>query len=588
MSDAPQGWRRLRSGLAKLYRRDRPGSPENDLRRLLDTLQESELRYRLLAENATDMIVRLSLDGVRTYVSPASTNVVGYAPEQLVGISTFRFVHPDDDALVRERMRKVREGEGDQRGPNRVIRADGSITWVEANLRLVRDPATGKPVEIVGVTRDITERQRSEARIQSLAHTDQLTALPNRRTFLQALQQHLESGRSCGLLFIDLDHFKPVNDLHGHSVGDEVLAEAASRLRRHAPDGAMLARLGGDEFGALLDGGENAETVAATLLRALDLPIVVGDVVAEIGASIGVAISSRDGCNAEALLRAADMAMYDAKRTGKGQVRSFRPALEDEQKERALLTARLRDAVAREEIVPFYQPLRELRGGRLVGLEVLARWQHPQRGTLPPSEFITQAEESGVVTPMFRSLLCQVCRDAVHWPTDLRFAFNLSPQQLQDPTMAQEILLLAQEGGMDPRRLEIEVTETGIVRDVGTARRNLAELKAAGVTLALDDFGTGYASIAMLKALRVDRLKIDRSFIASMRSTPEDTRYVAAIIALATTLGLGTTAEGLEDEAAIHAVGQMGADLGQGYAYGRPSPAVTVVDWLSPHLLLAS
>lgn len=542
------------------------------------TLVGDEALFRLLAENATDMLVRLDLDGVRTYVSPACRAILGYAPEQLTGVSSFAFVHPDDLGIVRERMRAVIAGEGDRRGLNRVIRADGSTAWIEASLRLVRDPETGAARELVSVVRDVTEQKLNEARIEQLAATDYLTGLPNRRAFLAGVETLLGRHSRCALLFIDLDNFKPINDIHGHGVGDAVLVEVASRLQQEVPVGAMVARLGGDEFAVMLPDARQAEAVAQQILNVLSAPVVAEEVVAEIGASIGISRSPEQGLDSGSLLRTADIAMYHAKRAGAGRALSFVEEMEEELREKAVFKIRLRTAIDGGEIVPFYQPLVDLRSRRLVGMEVLARWRHPERGILPPSDFIAHAEHGGLISPLFDGLLRQACRDALQWPEGLKIAVNMSPLQLQDASLSASVLDVLAETGFSPLRLELEVTESGIVRDLGTAKKVLAMLRTAGIRVALDDFGTGYASLRMVKELAVDRLKIDRSFVAALASAPESGRYVSAIIGLARALGLATTAEGIEDGVTAKLIGAMGCDLGQGYFFGRPRPAEALTE----------
>jgi diguanylate cyclase (GGDEF)-like protein/PAS domain S-box-containing protein len=544
---------------------------------------DSESLYRLLADNATDMIVLLDLDGTRTYASPACRAILGYEPEQLVGISTFSFVYPDDLGAVQERMRRVIEGHADQRGRNRVVRSDGKIAWVEANLRLVRDPATGAPREIVSIVRDVTEQVENEARIEQIAGTDYLTQLPNRRAFLTALEALLGRQAPCALLYVDLDDFKPINDTHGHLAGDAVLMEVAARLRREAPEEALVSRLGGDEFAILIPDATLASPaeVAEQVLAALAVPIQTSCVVAEISASIGISLSPQHGTDTESLLRATDMAMYNAKRLGAARSLVFSEGMEEERREAAIHHLRLRQAITAGEIIPFYQPLVDLRSRRLIGLEVLARWRHPERGILPPSEFISATERAGLIGPMFEALLRQASRDAAGWPDGLKIAVNMSPLQLQDATLSGTVLEILAQAGLSPLRLELEVTETGIVHDLGTAKRVLAMLRTAGIRVALDDFGTGYASLRMVKELAVDRLKIDRSFVMALASAPESGRYVSAIIGLARALGLGTTAEGIEDAATMRRIAAMGCDLGQGYYFGRPRAAEDLGAWLA-------
>lgn len=544
------------------------------------TTQEAASLFQLLAENATDMLVRIDLSFTRTYVSPACRSLLGYEPEQMTGSSALNYVHPEDVPVVLDRLRAVAAGEGDRRGVNRVIRADGQVGWVESSIRMVRDSTDGTPREMVAVVRDVTEQRQNAARIEQLAATDYLTGLPNRRAFLAGVEAMLERNSRCALLFIDLDNFKPVNDLHGHSVGDAVLVEVAHRLQQDVPGGAIVSRLGGDEFAVLLPDGRMAEVVAQQILDVLAPPIMAGDIVAEIGASIGISRCPDQGHDCGSLLRTADIAMYHAKRAGAGRYLFFAEEMEEELREKAVFKIRLRTAIEAGEIVPFYQPLVDLRSRRLVGMEVLARWRHPERGILRPAEFIAHAEHGSLIGPLFTGLLRQACRDALSWPEGLKIAVNLAPRQLQDACLSNDVLNVLAETGFSPLRLELEVTESGIVQDLGTAKKVLAMLRAAGIRTALDDFGTGYASLRMVKELAVDRLKIDRSFVAALASAPESGRYVSAIIGLARALGLATTAEGIEDAATAKRIGAMGCDLGQGYYFGRPRPADALGDWM--------
>lgn len=430
------------------------------------------------------------------------------------------------------------------------------------------------------VLRNVTERRKAEERLRHLAAVDVLTGLPNRRVFAEAIASAIGGG--CAVLFIDLDRFKPVNDIHGHAVGDRLLIEVTSRLQADLPYGAVLARLGGDEFGLLLQhcrSDAEAACHADALLAALARPIEIGSIQVEIGASVGVSRAPRDGDTADALLRTADIAMYRAKRSGGGWV-FFKDRMESELKDQVELKAQLRDAIQCGDVLPYYQPLVNLGSGEIVGFEVLARWRHREKGLLPPSRFIAPAEEAGLIPFMFTTILRQACLDACRWPGALKIAVNISPTQLQDRSLSQQILEVLAATGLPASRLEIEVTESGLVHDMETAKRGLATLRSAGIRTALDDFGTGYSGMLMLKELKVDRLKIDRSFVQAVATDPESGRYVSAIIGLADALGLQTLAEGIEDESTMQRVADMGCALGQGYLFGHPRPADELHDWL--------
>jgi diguanylate cyclase (GGDEF)-like protein len=456
----------------------------------------------------------------------------------------------------------------------------GGYRWMETTYRRLPDGRT------VGVVRDTqrrkeTEEQLEEAlrRVERLAMHDPLTNLPNRRCFLDALQRRLAGPSDCAVLLIDLDRFKAVNDVHGHVVGDQVLQEVARRLRAVVGKGSVIARLGGDEFAALLEGEDMARLaggVADAIVRSLCVPMAIGRAVLELGASVGIALGPRDGADTGSLLRRADAAMYHAKRSGQTSHHFFEPGLDTEVLERAELQMELRHAIAAGEIVPYYHPLFDLREGRMVGLEALARWEHPERGTLPPSIFIPLVEKMGLCDALFRVILTRVCRDAAAWPTDLHISVNLSPQQLVDADLPRRIRALISQFRFDPRRLVLEVTESLPVNDSRAARQVLADIRACGIAIALDDFGTGHSSLSLLQELKFDKLKIDRSFVTPLVSDSCNHRYLKAIIGLGQSLDLEITAEGIETAETMRSLRDLGCAVGQGYLYGKPAPASAV------------
>ncbi len=548
-------------------------------------LHASEARYRMLAENASDMIVELDLTGRRTYVSPASIRVLGYTPQQLTGISTFNFVHVEDVEMVRDRLASVVAAGGEVRGINRCYHMDGRIVWIETSLRLVHDTLTGKPVKIVSVVRDITARKLDEMRIHHMAVSDALTGLGNRHLFIDSLDRALagmnDTGGCCAVLFIDLDKFKPINDLHGHSEGDKILVRVARRLREIAPPGAIAARIGGDEFAMLLaNRGPSdpcidrlADQVAARIIEGLAHPFAIGDTLAEIGASVGIACGPEDSASAEPLLRMADIAMYEAKRAGGGRFCRFRPEMEQHLLWESASKARMRQAIINGEFVPYYQQLIALDQMRLCGFEVLARWQRPDGELVMPDRFIPIAEEMGLIGLLFESLLHQACRDAVAWPADLRLAINVSPLQLQDVSLADRIAAILADHGFRPDRLEVEITENALVKDLPTAKHVVGALQRIGVQVALDDFGTGYSSVYHLKELNFNRIKIDKSFACSAASDQDGQRYLGIIVGLGKSLDLEVTAEGIEEADTLRHMVTLGCDYGQGYLFSRPLPA---------------
>lgn len=426
-----------------------------------------------------------------------------------------------------------------------------------------------------------TEEAQKQA--EALARHDALTGLPNRRLFSEELNRAIahahEEGSVYLVLLLDLDRFKPVNDSHGHPAGDAVLCEIAARLNRVVEGSRNVARLGGDEFAAVIeldcdpsDIMPSAITIANRIVQAFSQPIAVNDTQVEIGVSVGAAYCPSDGENAEDLLRAADIAMYRAKHDGRGVVRFFERSMDLELTERARLEADLRQAVRNDEIEPHYQPIVSIPDNRLLGYEILARWRHRSKGLLAPAAFIPLAEETGLIRELTFQILRRACRDAKGWPDDLVLSVNLSPLQLQDELLPTQIMAILSEMDFPPRRLEIEITETALVADIDTARSILRTLQSLGIRISLDDFGTGYSSLYHLRELKLDKIKIDKSFVMSM-GDPESRKIVHAILGLSRSLGLPTVAEGIEDAALLDLITRCGCELGQGYYFGKPMPA---------------
>ncbi|KQP51759.1 diguanylate cyclase [Methylobacterium sp. Leaf399] len=419
-------------------------------------------------------------------------------------------------------------------------------------------------------------RDGAQAQAESVARHDVLTGLANRRLFKETLDARLASAEgipSIAVIQIDLDRFKPVNDVHGHAAGDAVLCAVADRLRGLLPPGNTAARLGGDEFALLFDYGADTESVsrlAQQIITSLSQPIPWGAGRLEIGATIGIALASVETVTSETLLHAADVAMYQGKRDGRSTYRFFQLEMGHALKIRALLEQDLRAGIARGEIEPFYQPVVALPGRELIGFEVLARWRHPEHGLMNPSDFITLAEETGMIADLCWSLMRQACRDARSWPQHLQLAINISPLQLQDKQMPERVLAILTETGFAPSRLEIEITETALVNDLEAARVALKSLQNLGVRIALDDFGTGYSSLYHLRELQFDKLKIDRSYVASIPLGSERAKLVDAIIALGSSLGLLTTAEGIETASSVDWLADQGCTYGQGFLFGAP------------------
>jgi diguanylate cyclase (GGDEF)-like protein len=426
--------------------------------------------------------------------------------------------------------------------------------------------------------------EEAHRREQALARHDPLTGLSNRRVLAEELEKGLARATrlstSFAVLLIDLDRFKPVNDIHGHSAGDAVLVEIASRLRDVVRKNDTLARIGGDEFAVICDLESNspADTkdvilFAERVIDAVRTPVQVAGIAVDLDASIGIAFGPTDGGDPEAILRAADIAMYRAKRAGRGTFRFYEESMDKELRARAALEADVRQALASGDIAPHYQPLFELHTGTLVGFEVLARWTHFERGSVPPNEFIPVIEHVGLAADFTWSILRRACLDAKAWAGDLQLSINVSPIQLRDLTFPARLLGILHETEFSPRRLEIEITETALMSDLETVKTVITALQNLGVKIALDDFGTGYSSLYHLRELKLDKIKIDRSFVNSIHDNPDSNKIVTAILGLARSLSLPTTAEGIEDSETVTRMQALGCDIGQGYYFGKAMPA---------------
>ena len=451
------------------------------------------------------------------------------------------------------------------------------------------------------LSRELVERRRSEEEALRLADTDPLTGTRNRRSFLPAVDDLARyaggADREIAVGLIDLDHFKNINDYHGHKLGDAVLLETAARFIEILPESVLLARLGGDEFAFALtyarEDHVRIETLVDRLVASAAKPIEIEDATLEISASIGVA-SSRDaewpegqGGSGEALMNRADIAMYQAKKQGRNRLQWFEPAMEYEQRFRGELEAGIRRGLRGDQFVPFYEQQIDLETGELIGFEMLARWQSPDLGLVSPDIFIPIIEEMGLIEDLSKQLMAQAFEDAKAWHPKLTLAINISPLQLRDPWFAQKTLKMLVAHAFPASRLEVEITESALHENPGMVRNTLVGLRNQGVVITLDDFGMGYSSLSQLRTLPFDRLKIDRSFIRDLKHDEANTKLVSAIISMGVGLELPLVAEGIENDAILKTLRQMGQLKGQGYHYGRPEPHEQVIERLAALDLLA-
>ena len=444
----------------------------------------------------------------------------------------------------------------------------------------------------VATYEDVTERQAAEARIEHLARHDALTGLPNRRSFHEHLSRAVAASRAgamCALLFLDLDGFKAVNDALGHPTGDRLLHAVAGRLKRCIWPGDVVTRLGGDEFAVLRPGlldPREAVALARCIIATLSEPFELDGTLVDVGASIGIALAPDDAATADDMLKAADLAMYRAKNDERGSYCFFEPEMHASQHARRALEMDLRRALAAEEFELFYQPIYNVETAAVTGLEALIRWHHPRRGLVAPGAFIDAAEETGLIVPLGAWVLRQACQQAADWPAHVRVAVNISAGQFRRGEFAALVRQTLQDTGLPPHRLELEITETALMTDTGQVRQTLQALRDLGVHVSMDDFGTGYCSLSYLRRFPFNRLKVDKSFIDDMvdkdgREVPESVAIVRAIIGLGHTLGLATTAEGVETAAQLALLRAEGCTDIQGYLFSKPRPAAFVAEMLA-------
>lgn len=430
---------------------------------------------------------------------------------------------------------------------------------------------------------EIAERRKAEEQARLLAETDALTGCLNRHSVGPAmdrvLAQATERGEGVAFVMLDLDNFKQVNDVNGHSIGDTVLRRSAERIIAAAPAGAVTARLGGDEFACVIpfdpSWPQRVDQWVGALIEAVSEPIELGNSVIEVRTSAGVVARSPGdaGPDAHTLLHMADIAMYHAKKHGRNRYFWFEESMESELRFRGELEAGIRQGVPRGEFVPYYEKQIDLDSGELVGFEMLARWQSPTLGIVKPELFIPIAEEIGMIAELSEGLIRKALRDAKGWDARLTLSVNISPIQLRDPWFAQRLLKLLVEANFPPSRLDIEITESALHEDIGMVRSLITSLKNQGVKVSLDDFGTGYSSLAQLRTLPFDRIKIDRSFVTSLPDSKDSETIVQAITSLGEGLGLPIVAEGIENEEVLASLRKLGRFKGQGYLYGKPQTA---------------
>ncbi len=511
----------------------------------------------------------------------------GYDATQLTGTSWFERFLPEDEAKLHAMMASVTPLSGRSATlETTVLDGNGERRAVEVTAtNLCHDPSVGGMVLNM---RGITERKALEVQMRHQAFHDSLTGLANRAMFVDrvvhALAASERHGRPVAVFFLDLDEFKEVNDSLGHTAGDELLVETARRLRERLRPSDTVARLGGDEFAILVEDVGEPQTLTAVaegVLEGLRVPLCLGGREFVIEASIGIALSGEDSRDVDELLQNADTAMYAVKARGKSGYVTFSPDMRLAALARLDLMADLRRAIAQEELEVHYQPKMSLATNELTGFEALVRWTHPDRGPVPPSEFIPLAEQAGLIASLGTLVLGKACRQLAAWQQDgadrgLTMAVNLSACQLREPDLVDQTAAVFADTGVEPANIELEITETAIMDDVQAAIPVLEALKSLGVFLSIDDFGTGYSSLNYLKRFPVDSLKIDRAFVDGLGRNQQDSALVTAVIALASALEMTSVAEGVETFEQFVELRALGCDEAQGYYLGRPAPAASL------------
>ena len=584
------------------------------LQRIRRQLAERDEMFQLISENAADMIAVVDISGRRIYNSPAYQKILGYSPEELSVTSSLEQIHPMDRQRVLEAAEKARVSGRGERLEYRIRHKDGSWRILESTASAVRN-AKGETEKLVIVNRDITERKNAEEMVQHRALHDGLTDLPNRTLFLDRLRSAFwlsrrHSGYRFAVLFVDIDEFRVFNDSLGHAACDGLLIQIGRRLTaslrsvdtvsRPASTKAFdpataedrLARIGGDEFSALLEDVESASDairVAERIQQKLQLPFVVDTHEIVLTASVGIALSTIAYVEPQDLLRDAEIAMYRAKRKGNSHCEVFDKAMHEDAVKRLRLETDLRKALELGEFRIHYQPIVSLRTGRVAGFEALTRWQRPDRLVMP-AEFISVAVETGIILPMNEQLLHEACQQLRAWNSQfcseppLTISVNVTPREFAQPDLARQIGKILDQAGMDPRTVDLEITENIAMADAERSDRVLSDLKALGVHLSIDDFGTGYSSLSRLHRFPVDALKIDRTFVASMDKDTETGEIVRIIIMLAHNFGLKVIAEGVETAEQVSQLKELDCELAQGYFFSKPAAPGVIEEFLASNI----
>ena len=561
---------------------------------------EVQALYGALVQGADDAIFTKRLDGTITSWNPGATRMYGYVAGEIVGRSVAVLASPDHHDEIRSILARIAAGDRIEHFETVRLHQDGSRRDVSLTISPIRNPA-GEIVAASTVARDISARKNAEERLHHLAHHDPLTGLPNRTLLSDRISQAISvaprHGKQVAVLFLDLDGFKHINDSLGHAVGDRLLQSVAARLKDQVRGSDTVSRQGGDEFIVLLSGAEDSDDAAIVAKRMI---AAIGDVYRfdaqnlNITTSIGISVFPDDGDDAETLIKNADTAMYQAKQNGRNGIQSFRAEMNVRAVDRQSVEQSLRVALEREEFVLHYQPKIDLASGAVIGAEALIRWAHPIRGLVSPAQFIPIAEQSGLIVPIGRWVLREACRQMCAWRDEglllKHIAVNVSAVDLWDEGFLDHVLTVLAETGLDAEFLDLELTETVLMKNVDATAATLQQVRKHGVKVSLDDFGTGFSSLSHLDRFPIDTLKIDRSFVSQI-TLESGAPIIAGIVNLARSLKLRVVAEGVETAAQLAFLRALACDEAQGYYFSRPVPPAQFPEYVerrAPGLIVAA
>jgi diguanylate cyclase (GGDEF)-like protein/PAS domain S-box-containing protein len=568
--------------------------------RIEAVLRHSEERYAVIANATTDGVWDWDLQTNEIYFSPCWKSMLGYGEHEIGNQLDEWFIrlHPDDRDIVQHEIDRFRAGlTSTFESQHRLLHQDGTYRWILNRGLLIRD-AADTPYRLVGAQTDITTRKVGEEQLLFNALHDGLTGLANRTLFIERLEHSISLARrhedsTFAVIFFDLDRFKVINDSLGHVTGDQLLITIAHRLKGCLRSSDTCARLGGDEFAILLEHiQDNSEVIRIVerMQQILKTPFVLNNQEVFVNASIGVILNTAGYETPEDLIRDVDTAMYRAKAMGRGRYEIFTQEMHEHAVSLLQLETDLRRAIARKEFLVVYQPVMELRTGKITGFEALVRWQQPERGLISPADFIPIAEETGLILPIGRWVLHEACRQMREWhqqyPTykALTISVNMSRKQLSQPDLMQQVQQILDETGLEPRCLKLEITESAIMEDIKLATSLMQQLKTLGVQIVMDDFGTGYSSLSHLHLFPIDTLKIDPSFVHKADTDLEKVEIIRTVISLAWNLGIDVVAEGIETKRQMSQLKLLKCDLAQGYLFSRPLSSEAATDFLTRQL----